>query len=284
MTHQETLNVSRLPAFNDNYLWIIDNDHQATVIDPGDASVVLSYLSEKKLTLTHIFITHHHPDHIGGVDELISHFNQELTVIGPRSSKIPQVTQYVADNDKFVHYGLPVNVISVPGHTLEHICYLFDKNESGKSLYNTLDTNQITFPLTTPALFCGDTLFAGGCGYLFEGSYEQMLSSLKKLKALPEETLVFCAHEYTESNLKFAIEVEPDNTDLQYRIEQVANLRQMGNPTVPSLLAEELMTNPFLRCNKTSVIERASIKNPELLKDNTEANVFATIREWKNNF
>lgn len=256
--------ISRLPAFNDNYLWLIDNGSSAMTIDPGDAQVVKSALAQRQLRLDYILTTHHHGDHTGGVSELESEFGAH--VIGPDSKHIPQVTQPVHDGQLINLMGLTFRVITVPGHTLDHIAYFAPAPN----------------PFGQPALFCGDTLFAGGCGRVFEGSYSQMRQSLDKLKSLPADTLIHCAHEYTQANLNFAKEVEPDNQKLIKRIETVNQQRAHNIPTVPSLLSDELATNPFLRYDKSQVIASASkrLNKKSLASDD----VFATIREWKDNF
>lgn len=256
--------VSRLPAFNDNYLWLIDDGCRAITVDPGDAEVVKNALIERGLQLDYILTTHHHGDHTGGVSELQEAFDAK--VIGPDSPNIPQVTQVVDDGEMIELMGITFTVIAVPGHTLDHIAYFAATPN----------------PLGQPILFCGDTLFAGGCGRVFEGSYAQMRHSLEKLKALPQDTRIHCAHEYTQANLNFAKVVEPDNLALAQRVKTVSQQRASNIPTVPSLLADELATNPFLRYDKTAVIAAASKR---LNKKNVIGDeVFAAIREWKDNF
>lgn len=256
--------VSRLPAFNDNYLWLIDDGCRAMTVDPGDAEVVKNALIERGLQLDYILTTHHHGDHTGGVSELQAAFDAK--VIGPDSPNIPQVTQAVDDGQMIELMGITFTVIAVPGHTLDHIAYFAATPN----------------PLGQPILFCGDTLFAGGCGRVFEGSYAQMRHSLEKIKALPQDTRIHCAHEYTQANLNFAKVVEPDNLALAQRVKTVSQQRASNIPTVPSLLADELATNPFLRYDKTAVIAAASkrLNKKNLISDE----VFAAIREWKDNF
>ena len=256
--------ITRIPAFSDNYLWLIDNGVSAIAIDPGDAQPIIAELAAKQLRLDYILTTHHHADHIGGVAELQKRFN--VQVIGPDSSHIPQVTRTVTDGEQIELLGLVIDVIAVPGHTLDHMAY-FIANPN---------------PLNGPQLFCGDTLFAGGCGRLFEGSPAQMRHSLSKLKQLPNETRIHCAHEYTQANLNFALAVEPNNADLIQRITSVNLLRKNHQATVPCELAEELATNPFLRYDKPSVIAAAAnrLQQSSLSADE----VFATIRQWKDNF
>lgn len=263
-------NITRIPAFSDNYLWLLDDGESALVVDPGDAQPIIDMLEAKNLKLDYILTTHHHPDHIGGVDTLISRYHPE--VIGPQSQYIPQVSKTVKDGEQFEIMGLSIKVIEVPGHTLDHIAYFIDKHSViGKPS-----------AFEQPILFCGDTLFAGGCGRVFEGTFAQMRSSLAKLKRLPANTLIHCAHEYTQANLAFAIAVEPKNQQLVDRVAEVKQMRESNQATVPSKLALELATNPFLRYDAAAVIAIAeSRKN----LDNLEADeVFGAIREWKDNF
>ena len=257
-------NITRIPAFSDNYLWLIDNGESAIAIDPGDAQPIIAELAAKQLQLDYILTTHHHADHIGGVTQLQSRFDAQ--VIGPDSTNIPQVTRVVTDGEQIELLGLTIDVIAVPGHTLDHMAYFIAAPN----------------PLSGPQLFCGDTLFAGGCGRLFEGSPAQMRQSLHKLKQLPIETRIHCAHEYTQANLNFALAVEPNNADLIQRMASVNLLRKNHQATIPSVLAEELATNPFLRYDNPSVIAAAAnrLQQSELSADE----VFAAIRQWKDNF
>ena len=253
--------ISAIPAFDDNYLWLLQRGQRAAVIDPGDGDAVIQQLERRQLTLDYILITHHHPDHTGGIEQLQQRYGAE--VIGPDSARIPQVTTVVGEGEKLPRLGLTLDVISVPGHTLDHIAYFIATPN----------------PLGSAVLFCGDTLFAGGCGRVFEGSYEQMHHSLNKLKQLPRETLIYCAHEYTEANLRFALQVEGENPALLARAESVAEQRARGEATVPSSLAEELASNPFLRCDKTAVIAAAETRLGQPVASSDV--VFATIRRWK---
>ena len=256
----DNFSVTRIPAFSDNYLWLLDNGQSAIAVDPGDAQVIIAELEAKQLQLDYILTTHHHADHIGGVTELQSRYNAK--VIGPDSDYIPQVTQTVSDGEQINLLGLSIDVISVPGHTLDHIAYF------------------IASP--NPLLFCGDTLFAGGCGRLFEGTPAQMRHSLGKLRELPANTLVHCAHEYTQANLAFALAVEPNNSDLIQRIATVDSLRKKQQATVPSLLSEELATNPFLRYDNADVVS-AAMQRTEQSSLNADE-VFGAIRQWKDTF
>ncbi len=256
--------ITRIPAFSDNYLWLVDNGQKALTVDPGDAAPIIAQLEEKNLTLEYILTTHHHPDHTGGVDELIERY--QPIVVGPDSQYIPQVTRVVKDGEEIELLGLSLQVIAVPGHTLDHIAYFIDAPN----------------PFGYPVLFSGDTLFAGGCGRVFEGTFQQMRGSLDKLKQLPDDTRIHCAHEYTQANINFALAVEPDNLSLQKRAEDVAVLRKAGIPTVPSELAIEKETNPFLRYDQAPIIQIAQQR--ENKKNLNEDDVFSSIRQWKDNF
>lgn len=255
------IEVKPVPAFNDNYIWLIiqtDNKHTA-IVDPGDAAPVLERLENDKLVPAAILITHHHFDHVGGIDGILSKFN--IPVYGPRDEKIPQRTHALVDGDN-VDLGdmdIRFNIMDMPGHT------------SGAIAYHAQDI-----------VFVGDTLFMAGCGRLFEGTPAQMHDSLGKLAQLPENTQVYCAHEYTLANLKFAESVEPDNQDIKDRIERSNELRNKNIPTVPGSIATEKLTNPFLRSHVAEVIEAANNYRGQKLTN--EIDVFAAIRNWKDNF
>lgn len=255
------LNVLTVPAFQDNYLWVIHDGTHAAVVDPGDAAPVLSALNSHGLSLAAILLTHHHPDHVGGVPALLERF--AVPVFGPRNEDIPQVTHPLAEGDHVTipEIGIRLDVLDVPGHTKGHIAYV--AGEQGW-------------------LFCGDTLFAGGCGRLFEGTPEQMVASLTKLASLPDATQIFCAHEYTLSNLKFANEVEPGNAELKARIEREREKRERGIPTVPSTIGIEKSTNPFLRFREDSIADKL-VSAGHLSKREPIA-VFAALRHWKNSY
>ncbi|MFA5243486.1 MAG: hydroxyacylglutathione hydrolase [Sulfuricella sp.] len=245
-----------IPAFEDNYIWLIRDQAYAAVVDPGDAGPVMAYLRQHGLKLTAILITHHHGDHCGGARELGQHF--DCPVYGPRREKITATTQTVAENDTLTLPGLGAtfHVIDVPGHTLGHVAY-YGIN----------------------SLFCGDALFACGCGRLFEGTPEQMQSSLAKFAALPDETKVFCAHEYTLDNIRFARIADPGNVALQEREIRERQTRAQGLPTLPSTIALEKSTNPFLRWGDPHLIAAASQFAGHPL--NSPAHIFAAIRQWK---
>lgn len=260
------IEIIRIEAFQDNYIWLLrDENSSVVVVDPGDASPVLSYLLQHKLKLSAILITHHHHDHCGGVKELLSQFN--VPVYGGAHEPIPHLTHPLKEGDLLdlgmtnaEHpAGFSFKILEIPGHTLGHIAYV------GGGM-----------------LFCGDTLFTAGCGRIFEGTADQMLHSLNKLKSLPHNTQVYCGHEYTVANLQFALQVEPENEDIKSRLNESIIKRQKGLATVPATLAIELKTNPFLRSDLLDVKEAASVHaNRRLI---TETEVFAEIRHWKNNF
>ena len=250
-----------IPAFNDNYLWLLHDGQRALIVDPGDASPVLQALRDSHLQLESILVTHHHADHTGGINAL-----REATgarVFGPAREQIPGPFTPLEDGDTVQVLGLDFQVIDVPGHTAGHIAF-FTPEASGK-----------------PLLFCGDTLFSGGCGRLFEGTPAQMLASLDRLAALPGNTVVCCTHEYTMANLRFALAVEPDNRELIGYHARCAALREAGKPTLPTSIAQELLINPFLRTRHPTVMAAARRFDPAAHDDNT---LFAAIRQWKNQF
>lgn len=258
------LQIDALPAFNDNYIWLLQDNasKRCAVVDPGDAAPVQAWLDgHPDWTLSDILVTHHHFDHVGGVKHL--HNLTGAKVWGPALENIPARQQALNDHDCIEVLGLTFEVFLLPGHTLGHIAY-----------YQAAPA--------APLLFCGDTLFAAGCGRLFEGSPEQMHHSLSRLAALPANTSVFCAHEYTLSNLRFAQAVEPNNADIQARLDEVTRWRAEGRISLPSTMALELRTNPFLRVSETSVKQKADEWNEQ---DNASpCAVFASLRSWKDKF
>jgi hydroxyacylglutathione hydrolase len=257
--------VTPIPAFNDNYLWLLraHGTRECGIVDPGDAAPVLKALQDNDLTLAAIFITHHHADHTGGISRLLQEY--DVPVYGPDSANIPAVTHKLAQDDSIEVFGKQFHILDIPGHTLDHIAYYAEASDDD-----------------TPLLFCGDTLFAGGCGRVFEGTYSMMHQSLQKLAVLPPETRVFCAHEYTLANLKFAHAVTPESTALAARIDRDNKLRQQDMPTVPTTIAAELQTNPFLRCSEGDVAAAAANHSGQS-QASPEA-VFAVIRQWKDGF
>jgi hydroxyacylglutathione hydrolase len=257
----DPLRVLAIPAFKDNYLWLIHNGVSAVAVDPGDAAPILDALAQHKLTLAAILLTHHHADHVGGVPRLLQH--TKVPVYGPRNDAIAAVTVTLAEGDRVDLPELPLqlSVLDVPGHTRGHIAYVAQAQGW---------------------LFCGDTLFAGGCGRLFEGTPAQMMQSLQKLGALPSDTQVYCAHEYTMANLRFASAAEPDNAALRQRVADEQAKRDRGQPTVPSTIALERQTNPFLRHEAGGVVK--TLREHGLPAGATPLEAFAALREWKNNF
>lgn len=263
------LQVSPIPAFDDNYIWCIHDGNSALVVDPGDASPVLQYLEQEKLFLKGILVTHHHADHTGGILQLLQLLGASIPVYGPAGNDIPGRTQVVIEGDK-VEIASPrisLEVYEVPGHTLSHIAY-----------FSNMQAN-----IVEPMLFCGDTLFASGCGRLFEGTPTQMSQSLAKFMALPKNTLVFCTHEYTLSNIRFALEVEPNNANLITWAQAAKSLREQNLPTLPSTIGQELQVNPFMRCDQKEVIDSA-IKASGEKTLSSPAHVLAVIRAWKDRF
>ncbi|MFZ9367501.1 MAG: hydroxyacylglutathione hydrolase [Burkholderiaceae bacterium] len=261
MSAPQSLQVTAIPAFADNYLWLIHDQQYAAVVDPGDAAPIEAALRSRGLKLHAILLTLDHADHAGGVEELLAQWS--VPVYGPAGERIQGVSRPLreGDNVDLSALGLQLTVLDVPGHTAGHIAYV------------AADQHW---------LFCGDTLFAGGCGRLFEGTPQQMTQSLAKLVSLPDDTLVYCAHEYTLSNLRFAIAAEPDNTDLATRLDQVQQMRARGESTVPSTIGLEKRTNPFLRYREPS-IRRNLLSSGRLSNDDPVA-AFAVLREWKNSF
>ena len=256
--------VETIPAFADNYLWLLHGSGRyAAVVDPGDATPVIKALDAGKRALAAILITHHHPDHVGGVARLLSLF-PKARVYAPEDDRIGGVTRVVHEGDHVELDFLPARfaVFEVPGHTRTHIAYYAAGARRGEE-----------------RLFCGDTIFACGCGRLFEGTPVQMCSSLSKLRRLPETTQIYCAHEYTLDNIAFAKWVEPDNEALLAREREARALRKAGRPTVPSRLATERRTNPFLRFDEPRVVAAARRHAGVALA--TDAEVFGEIRRWK---
>jgi hydroxyacylglutathione hydrolase len=252
-----------VPAFSDNYVWVLREGAQAAVVDPGDANPVLDYVGREGLAICAILATHHHRDHVGGVAALVERF--DAPVFGPARESIPARTRALAEGDTVDVRGIgdAFRVLDIPGHTAGHIAYVGRVNG-------------------TAVVFCGDTLFAAGCGKLFEGTPAQMWTSLGKLAALPAETQVYCGHEYTLANLRFAAAVEPANAAIAQRTRRERDKRDRGVPTVPSTIGEELATNPFLRAGQPAVRAAAEAQVGHPLAD--EVAVFAALRAWKNAF
>lgn len=258
--------VTEIKAFNDNYIWAISSkkNDKIALVDPGDASVCIDYLQKNNLVLTAILITHHHSDHVGGVKKLLEYAKAKawsVIVYGPANENIAQLNVTLEENDtvNLVELDCHFTILDLPGHTKGHISY---HNEE--------------------VLFCGDTLFSGGCGRLFEGTPGQMHHSLAKLSSLAADTLVYCAHEYTQANLIFALTVEPNNSDLHNYIEEVTKKREQKQATIPSNIGLERQINPFLRSHEPSIKLAAQNHSKQTL--NTDSEVFSVIRAWKDNF
>jgi hydroxyacylglutathione hydrolase len=257
------MDIIRIPVLTDNYIFLLyDSDSkQAAVVDPALAQPVLAQLRQLKAKLVAIFNTHHHSDHVGGNRELISAFPEAVVYGGKEDrGRIPHQQVYLEEGDQVEFAGRKAKIFFVPGHTLAHVAYYFTPTDTESS----------------GELFCGDTLFAGGCGRLFEGTPSQMLNSLNKLRNLPDNTRVWCAHEYTLNNLKFALTIEQDNVDLKNRYNQVQIARQQNLATVPSLIGLEKLTNPFFRWDQSSIKSALGLEE--------SSRVFARLRGMKDNF
>ena len=254
------LEIFAIPAFTDNYIWALRKEKQLVVVDPGDPNAVQDILLKETLDLIAILITHWHPDHTGGLLELSK--EKAIPVYGPKGGHIEGITNELGENDQITILGNTFKVFETPGHTLDHISYFSDQEN--------------------PILFCGDTLFSGGCGRLFEGTPTQMYNSLSKFSSLPEETKVFCTHEYTLSNLNFAVEVEPTNKELLKYYEEVSNKRNNDEITLPSNMKLEKNINPFLRSSESSIKKSAEKYSSKSNLDNIET--LSVIRSWKDNF
>jgi hydroxyacylglutathione hydrolase len=246
-------------AFQDNYIWTIHNKTHAVIVDPGESEPVIDFLRFNKLTLAAILVTHHHPDHVGGIKDIVRHY--DVPVYGPKTESIPAVSQRLIEGDlvRLDALGLTFKVLDIPGHTAGHIAYYDDQR-----------------------LFCGDTLFSCGCGRIFEGTPSQMFHSIEKLTNLPDSTEVYCTHEYTLSNIKFALSVEPDNQNLKNYEKIVKAKLSNKQVSLPSSISLEKSINPFLRYNEPSVIDAAQTRSKTPVSN--EVDVFATIRAWKDNF
>ena len=254
------LNIIPIPAFQDNYIWTLHDGRYAVVVDPGDATPVRAYLDANKLKLAAILCTHNHGDHVGGVGELAQVYN--VPVYGPQQENIPCVNHPVGEGDviTIAQPDIKLEVLDIPGHTTGHVAYL-----------------------GMGAVFCGDTLFSCACGGLFGGTAAQMHHSLQRLANLPDDTRVYCGHEYTEANIPFALACEPGNAQLKQRLDDARALRAAGKPTLPSTIALEKATNPFLRCTEPEIIRNVERQAGVEIAPNGEA-VFTALREWKNAF
>ena len=253
------LSVEPIKAFEDNYIWLVTTNEGSIVVDPGESSKIIKLIDENKINLKGIFVTHHHYDHTDGLKDLSKKLN--IDIYGPNNN-INEINKRVKNSDHISILGIDFEIIEVPGHTLDHIAF-YSFND-GK-----------------PILFCGDTLFAGGCGRIFEGTYQQMFESLNKLSSLPKNTKIYCGHEYTLSNLKFAIEADSSNKDLIKEYERIKRLRNIDCPSLPSTLDRELKVNPFLRYNNYSI--KNKIKKKFGISGNG-LDIFTALRKWKDSF
>lgn len=251
-------NVIPLRAFKDNYIWAITSLDPGAIfiVDPGEAEPVIEFLQKNNLSLSAILLTHHHYDHSNGISKLRQHFSH-VKVFGKGKEIISDITDIVKDGDIISQNGLTFKVMEIPGHTLDHVAYYGEKR-----------------------LYCGDTLFSAGCGRIFEGTPFQMYGSLQKIKALPEETQIYCGHEYTVANLRFALLVEPNNAYVQEYLAKMQALLLQGKPTLPSTLKIELKINPFLRCEENGIM--MSVQNYFKCKETDPIKIFTYLREWKN--
>ena len=254
-----SIDVVPVRAFQDNYIWTLRCGDVAAVVDPGDAQPALDFLTANNLTLAAILNTHHHNDHVGGNAALLQH--RQVAVYGPHDDRVPTISRRLREGERFTleHFDIEFAVFEIPGHTRTHIAFY------GAGM-----------------LFCGDTLFACGCGRLFEGTPQQMHTSLSKLTALPDSTRVYCGHEYTVANIRFARAAEPSNRELVKWEQEAAAQRARGEPTVPSTIGREKAANPFVRCDQPEIVASASKYAGKALKD--PVSVLGAIRDWKNNF
>ena len=256
------MNIQSIKAFNDNYIWLINTNEGNLVIDPGESQPVMDYMQQHQLRLTDILITHHHYDHVGGIVDLRK--NIDGKVFGPNNPQIEGLDAQVTEGMTVQSCGLEFQALEIPGHTLDHIAYFLANGSQ-------------------PRLFCGDTLFSVGCGRVFEGTPQQMFASLEKLNALPANTLMYCAHEYTLANLKFAQAVEPNNSYITEHIEVCQRQRDADLPTLPSTMELERKINPFLRCSEIGL--RQSLENKILdAKTVSDVEIFKYLRAWKDSF
>lgn len=254
--------ITAIPALQDNYIWAIHNDAQAVVVDPGEAAPVLNFLADHELTLNGILCTHRHHDHIGGIEKLCAVYN--VPVYGRQHEKNPHITDDLRNGERLSldEFDLEFDIIEVPGHLDDHIAFFAANTSPG-------------------ILFCGDVLFGAGCGKNFEGTVAQLHDSLQRLARLPDDALMYCAHEYTASNLRFALACEPDNPAVIQRVGDTQKLRDAHQATIPSTMELEKATNPFLRCTEPGIIRTLQQYG---LTDTSESAVFAALRNWRDKF
>ena len=253
------MQVTAIPCLTDNYAYVISDNNSKIVgvVDPSEASPVVSFLKKQNLKLNYILNTHHHFDHIGGNLELKKIYNAKVVGFIGDKHRIPEIDITLSNNEKWIFGNETVKILHIPGHTLGHICFFFEKEKIA---------------------FTGDTLFSLGCGRIFEGDHNQMLTSLNKIKKLPKDTMIYCGHEYTYKNAKFCIKYDSGNIDLKNKFEKIKKLRSSNLSTIPSKLEDELKTNIFLRCDQKDLKIKLNMKNQEDLK------VFRKVRDLKDNF
>ena len=253
------MQITPIPCLTDNYAYIINdiNFKNIGVVDPSEAQPIIAFLKKKNLKLNYILNTHHHFDHVGGNIELKKMYNAKIIGFDGDKHRIPGIDIMLKDNEKWSFGNSIVKILHIPGHTLGHICFFFDKEG---------------------VAFTGDTLFSLGCGRIFEGNHKQMLKSLNKIKKLPKNTKIYCGHEYTYKNAEFCIKYDKNNTNLIKHFEKIKKLRSIGQPTVPSTLDEELKSNIFLRCDQSDLKIKLNMENEEDFK------VFTKVRDLKDSF
>ena len=253
------MQVTPIPCLTDNYAYIISDDNFKTVgvVDPSEAGPIISFLEKKNLKLNYILNTHHHFDHIGGNIELKKKYNAKIVGFAGDKHRIPGIDITLLNNENWNFGNLTVKVFHIPGHTLGHICFFFEKEK---------------------IIFTGDTLFSLGCGKIFEGNHKQMLTSLNKIKQLPKDTMIYCGHEYTYKNAEFCMKYDLDNIDLKKKFEKIKKLRSQNLPTLPTSLEDEIKSNIFLRCDQNVLKIKLNMKNQE------DSKVFKKVRDLKDNF
>ena len=253
------MQITPIPCLADNYAYIINDSNSKSigVVDPSEALPIISFLKKENLKLDYILNTHHHFDHVGGNSELKKRYNAKVVGFVNDKHRIPEIDITLKDNEKWFFGNSSVKIIHIPGHTLGHICFFFEKENIA---------------------FTGDTLFSLGCGRIFEGDHNQMLQSLKKIKKLPKNTMIYCGHEYTYKNAEFCMKYDGDNIDLKKKFEKVKKLRLANLPTIPSSLEDELKSNIFLRCDQDALKIKLNMKNQEDFK------VFKKVRDLKDSF
>jgi len=253
------MQVTPIPCLTDNYAYIVHDDNFKTVgvVDPSEAKPIISFLKKKNLKLNYILNTHHHFDHIGGNIELKNIYNAKIVGFSGDKHRIPGIDISLVNNENWSFGNSTVKVFHIPGHTLGHICFFFEKEK---------------------IVFTGDTLFSLGCGKIFEGSHEQMLTSLNKIKQLPKDTMIYCGHEYTYKNAEFCMKYDSDNIDLKKKFEKIKKLRSQNLPTIPSSLEDEIKSNIFLRCDQNVLKIKLNMKNQE------DSKVFKKVRDLKDSF